>query len=192
MLILVTGGARSGKSTFAEQFAQMHFHNGLYIATAIAFDAEMDERIARHQNDRIRTAFPWETIEEPLELVKVLNRQFDDKTVVLVDCLTIWLSNWLLKLDEFGDTRLLGDKIDELLETIQKSKLNLIFVTNEVGSGIVPEHRLGRIFRDYAGLLNRKLATLCRHVFLVTAGIPIDLLQNQYVFNTSQLEQNHS
>ena len=183
---MVTGGARSGKSTFAERWAKHYFAKGTYIATAIPFDLEMESRILQHRIERESTGFDWHVIEEPYELAAQLLQCTNANEVVLVDCLTIWVSNWLLQISEEKKERNVEDsvslKIEELLTAIQQCKGNMIFVTNEVGAGIVPEYRLGRQFRDLAGILNRKLATLSDSVFLVTAGIPIDLRAQQFTW----------
>jgi adenosylcobinamide kinase/adenosylcobinamide-phosphate guanylyltransferase len=194
MPILVTGGARSGKSTFAEQLSMRLCSEGIYIATAQIYDDEMQERIELHHQQRDESGFLWRTREEPYALFELLEQQENlerqeqqDRTageprpVVLVDCLTLWLSNWLLKVEDQADaSSYVMDKITELVQLVSTYSGQLVLVTNEVGSGIVPEYRLGRQFRDLAGKMNQRLAAVCEQVFLVTAGIPIELKSRAY------------
>ncbi|MCU6707218.1 bifunctional adenosylcobinamide kinase/adenosylcobinamide-phosphate guanylyltransferase [Paenibacillus sp. J5C_2022] len=184
MAILITGGARSGKSGFAEQYAQRIASSGVYIATCQPYDDEMRERVRRHRQDREIAGFRWVTREEPLrvaELLEELRRQGDSLAagggkapVVLLDCLTLWLTNVLLQ-EEAAESRQCDGEADRLVEAIVRYPYPLLIVTNEVGDGIVPEYPLGRQFRDEAGRLNQRIAAVCERVFLVTAGIPIDL-----------------
>jgi adenosylcobinamide kinase/adenosylcobinamide-phosphate guanylyltransferase len=186
MLTLVTGGARSGKSRFAERFAACGHQAGVYIATAQIFDEEMRERIALHRRQREAAPFPWETVEEPYELSALLRRMGEnasDARVVLVDCLTLWLSNWLLRFEREPDAaERVSAKTDELAETAAAFPGDLVLVTNEVGSGIVPEYPLGRLYRDLSGKMNQRIAEASGQVFLVTAGIPIELKSRAYRF----------
>ena len=187
--VLITGGARSGKSTFAEQYAQRSGTRGIYIATAQPYDEEMRERLRLHRTRREQSGFPWRTVEEPYELAPLLRRldaehaaSPDSSSVVLVDCLTLWLSNRLLRCEEKDADRgapeaEMEEAIRELVEAAVAYRGPLLLVTNEVGSGIVPEYPLGRRFRDYAGWLNRELAAACDRAFLVVAGYPLDLKQ---------------
>ncbi|CAH1197708.1 Bifunctional adenosylcobalamin biosynthesis protein CobP [Paenibacillus plantiphilus] len=190
MKVFVTGGARSGKSDFAERYAMRSAASGIYIATSQSWDDEMATRIKQHKELREASGFPWRTIEEPLELAAAL-RQLDqegatasERPVVLVDCLTLWLTNWLLRLEpmaEEGDhsavpsTLNLKDVIDDLVDAVASCSSPLLLVSNEVGSGIVPAYPLGRRFRDEAGRLNRQLAAVCTEAYLVVAGFPLDL-----------------
>lgn len=186
MAILVTGGARSGKSGFAEQYAKRAASRGIYIATCLPYDDEMIERIGKHRTDRIESGFSWETEEEAYEAAERLNRMAEqfkaaaqnglEPPVVLLDCLTLWLTNWLLRIEhESLEENRLEIEIAKLLEAIQNYPYPLLIVTNEVGSGIVPAYPLGRLFRDEAGRLNQQAAAICERVFLVTAGIPVEL-----------------
>lgn len=186
MAILVTGGARSGKSGFAEQYAKRAAARGIYIATCLPYDEEMVERIGKHRTDRVESGFSWETEEEAYEAAERLNlmaEQFKEAAqngheppVVLLDCLTLWLTNWLLRIEQESlEENCLEIEIAKLLEAIQNYPYPLLIVTNEVGSGIVPVYPLGRLFRDEAGRLNQQAAAICERVFLVTAGIPIEL-----------------
>ncbi|ALS27672.1 adenosylcobinamide-phosphate guanylyltransferase [Paenibacillus sp. 32O-W] len=181
--VLVTGGARSGKSSFAERLAARLGRRGVYVATSQALDDEMAERIRRHRRQRDEDGFPWETVEVPYALAERLDeitQSAEPDTVVLVDCLTLWLSNWLLRLEADGEgaaeaEERLAALAEQLAAVVRQSAVPLILVTNEVGSGIVPAYPLGRQFRDAAGRVNRRLAEVCGRVFLVVAGIPIDL-----------------
>ena len=186
MAILVTGGARSGKSGFAEQYAKRAAVRGIYIATCLPYDDEMIERIGKHRTDRIESGFSWETEEEAYEAAERLNRMAEqfkaeaqnglEPPVVLLDCLTLWLTNWLLRIEhESLEENRLEIEIAKLLEAIRNYPYPLLIVTNEVGSGIVPAYPLGRLFRDEAGRLNQQAAAICERVFLVTAGIPVEL-----------------
>lgn len=186
MAILVTGGARSGKSGFAEQYAKRAAGRGIYIATCLPYDKEMIERIGKHRNDRIESGFSWETEEEAYgaaDRINQMREQFaaeerngQEPPVVLLDCLTLWLTNWLLRIEQESlEENRLEIEIAKLLEAVRSYPYPLLIVTNEVGSGIVPAYPLGRLFRDEAGRLNQQIAAMCERVFLVTAGIPIEL-----------------
>ncbi|MGO4543996.1 bifunctional adenosylcobinamide kinase/adenosylcobinamide-phosphate guanylyltransferase [Paenibacillus sp. 2TAB23] len=186
MAVFITGGARSGKSSFAEQYAMKVATKGIYIATCQPFDEELEERISKHKLDRIDSGFHWTTIEEPYDVSERLEQivgeqsasaaQGKELPVILLDCLTLWLTNWLMRMDD-KETKhsSLDSEIAQLLKSIQSCPFPLIIVSNEVGDGIVPAYPLGRIFRDEAGRLNQRVAAICERAFLVTAGIPIDL-----------------
>lgn len=178
MVVLVTGGARSGKSAFAEKYAALRADRGTYVATAQALDDGMRERIALHRSQRERTGFRWETLEEPNDLAGALDR-LKAEPVVLVDCLTLWLTNVLLEReeDEAAARERTMRRIDELQAALAGYPGNVILVTNEVGDGIVPEYPLGRLYRDLAGIMNQRIAAVSEEVFLVTAGIPVELRQ---------------
>ena len=168
-IILVTGGARSGKSRFAERLA-LTFGTPLgYLATCESLDTEMDERVERH---RKRRGLEWMTIEEPLRLTEMLAANDGRYRAVLVDCVTLWLSNLLLAHEK--PERVMAT-VRELVEAAPKFVTPLIFVTNEVGMGIVPENRLARVFRDLAGEANELLATAADEVHVVFAGLPLRL-----------------
>ncbi|WP_400163118.1 bifunctional adenosylcobinamide kinase/adenosylcobinamide-phosphate guanylyltransferase [Brevibacillus sp. TJ4] len=181
MAILVTGGARSGKSSFAESYAAHLGKRGIYIATSPVFDDELESRVRLHRQRRDQSSFSWETIEEQFALDSLLQKLGEreevaqKETVVLVDCLTLWLSNWLLRLEYSSGEAGVLQQIDALQEAIRRFPGSLLLVTNEVGYGIVPEHALGRMFRDLAGILNQRTAKACEQVFLVTAGIPLEI-----------------
>lgn len=165
-IILITGGARSGKSSYAEQRARELGPRRLYIATAEAKDEEMRQRIEEHKR---RRGNEWVTIEEPIELAETLLAQRAQTDCALVDCLTLWISNLLLQYDR----RFAEEKVGQLLETASRLDCHLVFVTNEVGSGIVPDNSLARQFRDLSGWANQRVAAAANEVLLVVAGIPM-------------------
>lgn len=166
-LALIVGGAKSGKSRFAQQLAEGLPPPRLYVATGEAKDAEMQVRIRRHQQDRGPT---WQTREEPLALGQTL-RQADGRFgVMLVDCLTLWLSNLLAR----GDQELASQR-QELLTVLPALTTPVILVSNEVGWGIVPANPLARRFRDAAGLLHQELAQQADLAVLVVCGLPVYL-----------------
>lgn len=163
---LVLGGARSGKSRYAEGLIEAQPGPWLYVATAQGWDDEMRERIAQH---RARRPPPWVTADAPRDLPAVIRRAPPGRPV-LVDCLTLWLTNVML--DEAAD---LPAATDALLESCRAAAGPLVLVSNEVGFGIVPENALARRFRDEAGRLHQRLAALADRVVLVVAGLPMIL-----------------
>ncbi|OKL43602.1 bifunctional adenosylcobinamide kinase/adenosylcobinamide-phosphate guanylyltransferase [Pseudovibrio exalbescens] len=164
--VLVTGGARSGKSRFAEALVAGAGLKKVYVATGQAFDAEMRSRIEQHKQDR---GSGWTTVEEPLALAEVLQRESRPDRAVLVDCLTLWLSNLML------EDRNIAEEVAKLGASLSFLHGPVVFVTNEVGQGIVPENALARRFRDEAGRLNQHIASLCERVVLVAAGQPVQI-----------------
>lgn len=184
MRIMVTGGARSGKSSFAERYAARLGTEGVYIATSQALDEEMAQRLALHRERREQSGYRWTTVEEPYALAEsIRDGQWPAGRPVLVDCLTLWLSNWLLRLEQEAEAeRLLERKIDDLAEAVRSCRGTLLLVTNEVGSGIVPAYKLGRQYRDLAGRMNQRIAEACDEVFLVTSGIPVELKRLAFRF----------
>jgi adenosylcobinamide kinase/adenosylcobinamide-phosphate guanylyltransferase len=162
---LVLGGARSGKSRFAEKLV-IGAGRGTYIATAEARDSEMRARIDSH---RVRRGQAWRTVEAPLDLVGALTSAEAEGEPVLVDCLTLWLSN-LMEAD-----RDIRGETDELISRLTGLQCPAVLVSNEVGQGIVPANPLARRFRDHAGMLNQAVAAVADRVFFVTAGIPAQL-----------------
>ncbi|MGF1456123.1 MAG: bifunctional adenosylcobinamide kinase/adenosylcobinamide-phosphate guanylyltransferase [Alphaproteobacteria bacterium] len=169
-LHLVLGGARSGKSRRAEALALGH--NGLqpvYVATAEALDDEMAGRIAQHRVDRAKGNRPWHTVEETLDLAGVLREQARPGHVVLVDCLTLWLTNVMLA-DQHLD-RAMGT----LVEALVGASGPIVCVSNEVGLGLVPDNALGRRFRDAQGRLNQRVAAVATHVEFMAAGLSLTL-----------------
>ena len=163
---LVLGGARSGKSRFAEELIEAQPDACVYLATAEAGDSEMAERIAQH---RTRRGSRWLTVEEPLALPEALGAAAGPDRAVLVDCLTLWLSNL------FAAEREIGVESAALVDILPNLSGPVIFVTNEVGLGIVPENALARRFRDAAGRLNQSIAAKAQRVVLLAAGLPLTL-----------------
>jgi len=160
--LFVLGGARSGKSRHAQALAEAAATGLVYIATAQAFDGEMEDRIARHRADRDDR---WRTVEAPLALGEALKSEDGPDAVMLVDCLTLWVSNLLLA-DEAVAAR-----VDDLVETIARLEGRVILVSNEVGLWIVPDNVLARRFRDAAGLLHQRIAAEVDSVDMVMAGL---------------------
>ncbi len=164
-LTLVTGGAASGKSRFAEGLAQLSGRRKVYIATAQAFDAEMKIRIAKHQSDRDNL---WRTIEAPFDLTGALKVAWSDE-VILIDCLTLWLSNHLLAENDPGA------EADKLLKTLNDMTVPVIAVSNEVGQCVVPDNALARQFQNAQGYLNQRFARRADLVVAVMSGLPLPL-----------------
>ena len=168
--IFVLGGARSGKSVFAENLAlgfnEINSSKCIYLATSQIWDDEMRARVDLHKE---RRSAQWETIEVPLELPKALFEHSEKGCAILVDCLTLWLTNLMM------DERDLNAASDELVNAISSISTPIIFVSNEVGQGIVPDNKMARDFRDHAGLLHQKLAAVVDEVYFITAGLPTKL-----------------
>jgi adenosylcobinamide kinase/adenosylcobinamide-phosphate guanylyltransferase len=160
----ILGGARSGKSSFAQMLAEESGLACIYLATAEACDEEMAARIARHQEDRGPN---WQTVEAPLDLCGAIADLGHTGSILLVDCLTLWLSNIL------GAGRDPVLETERLLDALGRSRAQTILVSNEVGLGIVPETPLGRAFRDHAGRLHQRVAAHADRVALMVAGLPL-------------------
>lgn len=163
---LILGGARSGKSRYAEQLATESQLDGVYIATATANDSEMAERIRHHQAERPAT---WQTIEEPLRLADTLQAVAHPERAILVDCLTLWLTNLLCHEDPVWFER----ETQAVLDLLPTLPGEIILVSNEVGQGIVPLGELSRRFVDEAGRLHQRLASQMDQVILMVAGLPL-------------------
>lgn len=161
---LVLGGARSGKSVYAEGL--LAGAPALYLATGQAWDAEMAERIRLHVD---RRGPMWSTIEEPLELTAALDRHMGPDRPLLVDCLTLWISNLM------HAGRDVGHETEALCEVLRAARGTVVLVSSEVGLGLVPETPLGRAFRDHQGRVNQRVAQACRRVVFVAAGLPLVL-----------------
>ena len=168
--LFVIGGARSGKSRYAQQWVEdrcaKHKLHPVYLATGQAFDAEMAERIQRHRDER---GPAWTTVEAPLELPAAILAEADPQRILLVDCLTLWLSNMMLS------ERSLDAGMDALASALSDKGAQVAIVSNEVGLSIVPENTLARRFRDEQGRLNQRIAELAHRVVLVAAGLPLTL-----------------
>jgi len=168
-LVFILGGARSGKSTFAiEQAKKLSVHNSrvVYVATARAIDKEMKIRIEKHKK---RRPVSWKTVEESKDISRIVP-ELAKASVVIIDCLTILISNLLLAGE--SEKRILR-KIEELLRGLKKRNLTTLVVSNEVGMGIVPENKLARSFRDIAGQINQVVARLANEVYIMEAGLPM-------------------
>lgn len=161
--ILITGGARSGKSRFAERVTLGFGTPAIYIATAQAHDGEMADRIGQHQS---RRGPEWRTLEAPLDLVGTLDAS-DGAGPRLVDCLTLWLTNLMLGDQDWRAA------VQALAEALPRQASPVVFVTNEVGAGIVPDNALARAFRDAAGLTNQQIAEACDELWFCVAGHPL-------------------
>lgn len=161
---LITGGARSGKSAAALRLAKPYARR-VFIATAEAFDEEMRQRITRHKAER---GAGWETIESPLDLAGAIRSVDDGNAALVVDCLTVWLGNWMHRDATTDET---AASCNDLIAVLQQSSAGrIVVVTNEVGLGIVPEYPLGRHFRDAAGRLNQRVAAVADRVILMVCG----------------------
>ena len=179
-IIFVTGGARSGKSMFAQKLAEKS-EDVAYVATAQAFDSEMQDRIALHQSARSQT---WTTYECPNNMAGVF---FEKKhSMYLVDCLTVYISNAIVgSMDEESEIidmemqytleNAIMKEMQSIMDTIRKMDENAIFVSNEVGMGLVPAYPMGRMFRDIAGRVNRLIASCADEAYLIVSGIPMKL-----------------
>lgn len=199
---LITGGARSGKSNFAEKYAA---HLGLpviYIATAQVYDDEMARRVEKH---RQRRPEHWQVIEEPYALQNTLAEIQNDNAVILLDCVTLWLSNLLLNAlkpspdPDFSEV-LTPEAEENILSEVQKVALlaqkitpHVIMVTNEVGQGIVPENALARAYRDLAGRANQLLALQADMLYWVVAGYPVEIKRSgQEILNSLETKRSAS
>jgi adenosylcobinamide kinase/adenosylcobinamide-phosphate guanylyltransferase len=180
-LTLILGGARGGKSTYAQKLARERSHNVTYIATAQAMDEEMRARIAIHQQER---PGGWRTIEASKNIADHLPKETLQEGVILLDCLTMLVSNILLEAsgsedtpDEASAIPAVEAEITSLMDAILASTAEWIIVSNEVGMGLVPPYPLGRLYRDLLGKTNQQIAEIADDVYLLVAGIPIPLHQ---------------
>jgi adenosylcobinamide kinase/adenosylcobinamide-phosphate guanylyltransferase len=178
-ITFIIGGVRSGKSSFAMSSASEIEGPKAYIATSEALDDEMKDRIAIHRKSR---GAEWHTFEEPLKITDTLSEITGKYNAVVLDCLTLWLSNLMHKstqpansINEFIDMLASLSRSNSLNSSSELNGLNLFIISNEVGMGIVPDNKMAREFRDLAGSLNQKIATSADEVYLVTAGIPIKI-----------------
>lgn len=179
-LILITGGARSGKSSFAESLAQKMSENIAYIATAQMLDEEMRERIAEHRKKRPKN---WKTYEETEQVDRII-QDIDAKTgVIIIDCMTLLVSNLISDYNEESPREMFAskvkDKIEQIIEASLKCQATVIIVSNEVGSGLVPANPIGRFYRDILGWTNQSIARNADLVYLMVAGIPLLIKGNK-------------
>ncbi len=172
-ILFVIGGCRSGKSSFAlEQANLAQCDKGkikIFIATSVPIDSEMEERVKKHQNER---GSDWHTIEEPVKIHGVINQYSRNASVILVDCLTLWVSNLLL--NSFDDAKF-DIAVKNLEDALESCRCPVFLVSNEVGTGIVPENKIARQFRDYAGFVNQRIAKIADRVVMTIAGIDIQI-----------------
>ena len=168
--MLVLGGAKSGKSRFALNVCNGLQRKRIFLATAQALDQEMKERIKRHQKER---GGEWVTVEEPINIVHQIRSMDSEDTVILLDCLTLWLNNLYMQYDE--DQEFIRQAIEGLLDQLSIIRGAIVVVSNEVGMGIVPDNRLSRRYRDDAGTANQRIAHIAQKVVVVMAGIPLVL-----------------
>lgn len=182
-MILITGGARSGKSSFAEKMAEGLSSKVLYVATAVAFDEEMQDRIKQHRQSRPQI---WDTYEGYKDLGPMLREKAAGYDVILLDCVTVMLTNQLWEypgMDFEQPSREVLEKaeqyvrgeFDKLVAAARNFDSTLIMVTNELGCGLVPESPIARSFRDIAGRVNQQLAAGCQKVYLTVCGIPMQI-----------------
>lgn len=169
-IVLIIGGCRSGKSRYAlESAPQPAGQERIFIATCIPRDNEMKERVRRHQKERDQR---WKTVEAPLRLPETVREHNRQGNVIVVDCLTLWLSNLLLESD---DPVKIDGRIHELIQSLKTAQCSILLVSNEVGTGIVPENRLARQFRDTTGFANQKVAACADRVVWMVAGVPVPI-----------------
>jgi adenosylcobinamide kinase/adenosylcobinamide-phosphate guanylyltransferase len=166
-IYFITGGARSGKSAFAEKLATEAPGTRAYLATAQALDEEMVARIERH---RKRRGTAWDTFEEPLAVAELVRKLSGRYKILLLDCLTLWLSNVMARTEKDDDVLA---RADDLLAALRGFAGSVLVVSNEVGLGIVPDNPLARRFRDLAGIMNQRVAVAADEAYLLAAGIPV-------------------
>lgn len=165
-ITFVLGGARSGKSSYAEKLVENSGLQPVYLATGRAFDREMESRISIHRD---RRGSEWQTVEEPLDLVGALEKHAGHDRFVLVDCLTLWITNLMMAEQN------IAAETETLIAALPKLSGPVVFVSNEVGLGIVPENRMAREFRDHAGFLHQAVASVADEVYFMAAGLPLKM-----------------
>ena len=173
-VIFVIGGCRSGKSRFALETADgISEEEKFFIATCVPHDAEMEQRVERHQKERGPN---WQTVETPVHLSRAVAACSRHAEVVLVDCLTLWISNLMLEIE---DDETIRERIAELVQSFNSANCPVVLVSNEVGAGIVPENMLARRFRDLVGAANQAVADRADRVVWMVAGIPVIIKGNR-------------
>ena len=171
-VLMVLGGAKSGKSRYALDLCNLLGENRIFIATAQALDDEMCQRIERHKAERGNS---WKTVEESLNIVEVIQNYDNECSVILLDCITLWISNLLMKYQE--DDRCIKDEVEKLVGCLKKISGRVVLVSNDVGMGIVPDNPLSRRYRDLLGLTNQRIAWASDMVVMLVAGLPLILKQ---------------
>ncbi len=172
-IILITGGARSGKSRFAEELARKSGKSVAYLATAEALDQEMTERIAKHKSQR---PSHWLTLEEPIQIDRSIAALNGNADLILLDCLTLWVSNLIHQKPDYcaQEVEQAGrNLIIQSMQTVRKNNKTLIFVSNEVGMGIIPDNPLNRVFSDMTGRINQIVSAEADEVYFMVSGIPL-------------------
>jgi adenosylcobinamide kinase/adenosylcobinamide-phosphate guanylyltransferase len=168
--IFVIGGCRSGKSRHALELAeQMPGTRKVFVATCVPRDEEMNQRVSRHRQERSSS---WITLEVPVCLADTVRQKSGEYDLMLIDCLTLWMSNLLLETEDF---EAIDRHVTDLTRALEVARCPVILVSNEVGTGIVPENRLARLFRDATGFSNQKVATCADEVVWMVAGIPVKI-----------------
>ncbi|MDD2388514.1 MAG: bifunctional adenosylcobinamide kinase/adenosylcobinamide-phosphate guanylyltransferase [Desulfobacterales bacterium] len=169
-IIFVIGGCRSGKSRHALELAeQISADQRCYVATCVPHDDEMKQRVTRHQQERSNS---WITVEEPVRLPEIIGTHGHPGNLLLIDCLTLWISNLMMETRDLDEIMI---RIDRLTKALDQARCPVILVSNEVGAGIVPENPLARLFRDAAGFTNQKVAACADRVIWTVAGIPVKI-----------------
>jgi len=168
-IVLIIGGCRSGKSGHALHLADHFAGHKIFIATCVPLDKEMEQRVSHHQKQRNPN---WKTLDVPLLLPEAIRENSGPGQVILVDCLTLWINNLLMEND---DPENIDTTVEQLARSLENAECPVILVSNEVGTGIVPENRLARLFRDIAGFANQKIAVCADRVIWMVAGIPVEI-----------------
>ncbi len=168
-IVLIIGGCRSGKSGHALHLADQFAGHKIFIATCVPLDKEMEQRVSHHQKQRNPN---WKTLDVPLLLPEAIRENSGPGQVILVDCLTLWINNLLMEND---DPENIDTTVEQLARSLENAECPVILVSNEVGTGIVPENRLARLFRDIAGFANQKIAVCADRVIWMVAGIPVEI-----------------
>lgn len=170
---LVIGGCRSGKSDYALNAAdRIKGRNKIFIATSVPTDKEMEKRVTTHQQQRGEN---WHTVEEPIYIDEKIREYSGRSDVILVDCLTLWVSNLMMDMAQKNSPTRIETAVEKLVSALDAAQCPVFLVSNEVGTGIVPENRLARQFRDHAGFVNRKIAAAADQVVLTVAGIDVTI-----------------
>lgn len=181
-IILVTGGARSGKSNFAEKLCTDRNNSTAYVATSIPFDDEMKDRVKKHQDSRPRN---WNTYEIYKDIYSIIKEIYKEHETVILDCVTLLVNNlmftWDMDIEKSNQYEInkledyIKEQVIKLIEEIEKTNLYFVFVTNELGMGIVPANKLSRVYADIAGRINQYIASKSDEVYFVVSGIPMKI-----------------